>query len=116
MIRKTKYNNKKETRVVGSKIYSFDSKKEAKRFDELYILFRAKKITDLELQPEYVLCGTFKHDGKTIRGAKYIADFRYKKDGDTIVEDVKGMKTIQYQIKMKWFLTLYGKDLIFKEI
>lgn len=116
MIKKNKYSNKKEVRIVGSKTYSFDSKKEAKRFDELYLLFRAKKITDLELQPEYILSKTFKHNGKTIRGTKYIADFRYKQNGKTIVEDVKGMKTIQYQIKMKWFLTIYGNSLIFKEI
>ncbi len=111
-----KYSNKKTVRVVGKETYEFDSLKEARRFDELILLRRAKKIEKLEVQPEYILCKSFKHNGKTIRGTKYIADFRYTQDGKTIVEDVKGMKTIQYQIKMKWFLTLYGDSLIFKEI
>lgn len=113
---KRKYSNKKTTRTIGRETYEFDSLKEARRFDDLILLLKAKKIEKLELQPEYILCGSFKHNGKTIRGTKYIADFRYTENGKTIVEDVKGMKTIQYQIKMKWFLTLYGDELTFKEI
>lgn len=112
----SKYNNKKTSRQVGAKTFEFDSLKEAKRFDELILLLKAKKISNLEVQPEYVLCKSFKHDGKTVRGTKYIGDFRYTKDGKTIVEDTKGFRTKEYMVKKKWFLTIYGDKLIFKEI
>lgn len=111
-----KYRNKKAKRIVGDEVYEFDSQKEAKRFDHLIALLKAKKIFDLKVQPEFILCSSFKHNGKTIRGAKYISDFQYIQDGKTIVEDVKGYKTIQYQLKMKWFLSLYGTELSFREV
>ena len=48
-----KYSNKKVT-IDG---FKFDSKKEAKRYSELKLLLRANKITDLILQPKYLLHG-----------------------------------------------------------
>lgn len=111
-----KYGNKKASRVVNGKIVEFDSKAEAERYDELYLRLKAKEISDLVLQPEYLLSGTIRHNGITFRQVKYIADFRYKLNGKTIVEDVKGFKTDTYMVKVKWFLSIYGNELIFKEI
>lgn len=113
---KNKYNNKPTTRLLGKETIKFDSIKEAKRFDFLYTRLKAKEISDLVLQPEYLLADTQRHDGKTFRKVKYIADFRYTLNGKTIVEDVKGYKTDKYQVKVKWFLSLYGENLTFKEI
>lgn len=90
-----------KTQVDG---ITFASRREANRYLELRMLERAGQITGLELQPEFVLLGTFKHAGQTVRGIKYIADFRYFLDGKEIIEDSKGHRTKDYLIKKKLFL------------
>ena len=111
--KKSKYSAVK-TEINGIK---FDSKKEARRYKELKILEKADEIKSLELQPRFLLQEKFKYNGKTIRKIEYIADFRYiDVKGNTVVEDVKGMKTEVYKIKKKIFLKKYGENLIFKEI
>lgn len=110
-----KYKNKK-VEIDG---FKFDSKKEANRYLELKLLQRAKKISELTLQPSYILQESFKLDGKTHRSIKYISDFRYVQDGITIVEDVKASATFLtdvYKIKKKLFLFKYGSELVFKEM
>lgn len=114
-----KYNNKKTTRVVSGEIVEFDSKHEAHRFDELYLLLKAKKISDLVLQPYYLLMDTQKHNGTTYPKVSYSPDFKYMKDGELIVEDAKSEATKKdkaYRVKVKWFISLYGKELIFNEV
>lgn len=82
----------------------FDSKLEAERYRELRLLEKAGAIKELELQPKFRLLPTFRKNGKTYRGITYIADFAYyDKDERYIVEDVKGYKTKEYQIKRKLF-------------
>ena len=98
-----KYSNKK-VEVDGHK---FDSKKEANRYLELKLQQKTGYISNLELQPEFILQDSFKSGGKAYRAIKYIADFRYIKNGDVIIEDVKGMKTEKYLIKKKLFLKKY---------
>ena len=95
---------------------TFDSLKEAKRYKELKLLERAKKIQDLQIQPCFILQDSFKHKGETHRAIKYIADFSYSMDGVTYIEDVKGFKTDIYNLKKKLFLKKYGEECIFKEI
>ena len=114
----SKHGNKKASRVLGKEVYVFDSQKEARRFDQLYLLAKAKKIQDLIIQPEFLLMDTQSHNGITYRKVKYIADFKYTKNGKTIVEDVKSdhtRKLATYRVKVKWFLSIYGKDLTFLE-
>lgn len=112
--RKSKYRAKK-MELDG---ILFDSKKEAERYSELKMLERAKLITNLELQPKFLLQEKFEYNGKVIRKIEYIADFKYiDEKGNTVVEDVKGLKTDVYNIKKKLFLNKYmNKKLIFKEI
>lgn len=115
----SKYNNIKDYRIVNGTKVVFDSKKEAKRYDELYLLLKSGKITNLVLQPEFKLMDMQKHDGVTYKSVKYVSDFKYIKDGLQIVEDVKSdftRKKDVYRVKIKWFLSLYGNDLIFKEV
>lgn len=69
----SKYNNKK-TQID---MYVFDSAKEAKRYKELKLLERAGEISNLELQPRFLLQDSFKKNGKTYRKIEYIADFKY---------------------------------------
>lgn len=93
-----------------------DSLKEARRFDELYVLAKAGKISDLILQPSFILQEGFRDkNGKHHREIKYIADFKYTKDGEVIIEDVKGFKTEIYRIKKKLLLHKHP-DINFKEL
>lgn len=107
-----KYRNKK-TEIDG---ITFDSKKEADYYCELKILKMGKVVEQFERQVPFELLPSFKNNGKTIRGIKYIADFvvRYK-DGHTEVVDVKGMRTKEYLLKRKLLLYKYP-DMIFREV
>lgn len=99
----SKYKNKK-TQID---MYIFDSTKEAKRYRELKLLEMAGEISNLELQPRFLLQESFKKNGKTYRKIEYVADFKYIEKGKTIVEDVKGLQTDVFKIKHKLFEKKY---------
>lgn len=115
-----KYGNKKIT-VDG---VTFDSKKEYLRWCELCLLEKAGHITDLRRQVKYELIPaqyeeyerysekTGKHLKNGLRCVEkecsYIADFVYKQDGKTVVEDTKGVRTEAYIIKRKMMLYFHG--------
>lgn len=104
--KKNKYNN---TKVVVNGI-KFDSIKESKRHLELKMLLKVKKISELKLQPKFLLSKKVKFNGKTLRSRYYIADFQYIIDNETIVEDVKSIATEEdktYRLKRHLFLSLY---------
>ena len=107
----SKYGNKK-TVVDG---ITFDSKKEANRYCQLKMLERAREISQLELQHEFELIPRqAKGEGiRSERACKYRADFYYvTKDGNQIVEDVKGKRTKDYIIKRKLMKYRYGIDVV----
>lgn len=104
-----KYHSKKTT-VDG---IVFDSQKEARRYQELKLLERCGKIADLECQKRYVLLpaqyATVNGKRKCVeREVCYVADFVYMQGHNTIVEDVKGMKTKDYIIKRKLMRYIHG--------
>lgn len=103
MMMSNKYGAKKITDpVTGEK---FDSKKEYYRWCELRLLQRAGKIADLQRQVKYELIP--KQDGE--RACTYVADFVYKDaDGNSVVEDTKGVRTDAYRIKRKLMLWVHG--------
>ena len=98
----------------------FDSAREAARYKILKEMQKKGEITGLELQPKYELLPSFRYRGQSVRKVVYIADFAYTtKDGQKVVEDVKGYMTKDYKIKKKLFLlklVATGEDIIFKEI
>ena len=100
-----KYGNKKVL-INGIK---FDSKKEANRYYELLLLQKSGEISNLELQPKFLLQEGFKKNGKTYRKIEYIADFKYIENGKIIVEDVKGFSTEVFKLKNKLFEYKYPK-------
>lgn len=101
MTSRSKWHNKPTETPEGK----FDSKKEAERFYELRLLERAGIISGLARQVKYELIPKVGDN----RATYYYADFVYKdKDGNTIVEDVKGIKTDVYKIKKKLMLWRYG--------
>jgi len=116
-----KYGNKKNT-VDG---ITFDSMREAHRYQELKAMQKAGIIQDLKLQVKFVLIPTQREEstevyksgknkgkpkqGKIIeRECAYIADFVYLENGVLIVEDAKGMRTTEYIIKRKLMLYVHG--------
>ena len=94
---------------------TFASKKEMLRYYELKMLLKAGEITNLELQPKYLLLEGFTKNGEWFPPINYIADFKYIENGETIIEDCKGMKTVVYTIKRKLFEYEY-KNLTIKEV
>ena len=101
----SKYRNRKTT-VDG---VDYDSRREGRRGAELRLMERAGLISNLCAQVEYTLIPSQRIDGKVVeRPVKYIADFVYTENGQTVVEDVKGVKTKDYIIKRKLMLWKYG--------
>jgi hypothetical protein len=112
----SKYHSKKVT--YNGEVY--DSIKEWKRHEGLKLLEKAGAIEDLQRQVKFVLIPAQYEpkwfprlnkmgNGKCIeRECAYIADFVYKKDGETVVEDTKGFKTKDYIIKRKLMLKEHG--------
>lgn len=121
-----KYGNKKVT-YDG---IEFDSRKEARRYQELKLLERAGKIQGLELQKVFELIpaqyeatgerytkGTNKGLFKkrlVERAVTYKADFYYIENGKAVVEDIKGYVDpasgafARYTIKRKLMLSVHG--------
>lgn len=98
-----KYKNKK----IQIDMYVFDSVRESQRYKELKLLERDGEISNLELQPRFLLQDSFKKNGRTFRKIEYVADFKYIENGKTIVEDVKGMQTDVFKLKHKIFEKVY---------
>lgn len=97
----------------NTKYRGYDSKREYYRALELKILERAGKISCLKEQVAYELVpaqyGIVNGKKKCIeRSVKYIADFQYVKNGETVVEDTKGFRTKDYVIKRKLMLYVFG--------
>lgn len=93
----------------------FDSKKEYTRWCELKQMEADGAISQLRRQVTYQLIPNQKQDRKVIeRAVKYVADFVYVQDGETVVEDVKGVRTKEYVIKRKLMLYVFG--IIIKEV
>lgn len=120
------YGNRSQSKYKNHKVevdgIIFDSKKEARRYQELKLAEKAGAIGDLKRQVRFELIpaqrepdqrgpkgGTIK--GKIIeRKVEYVADFVYTdlQDGKTVVEDTKGLRTPEYIVKRKLMLYVHG--------
>lgn len=92
---------------------TFDSQKEARRYQELRYLLRMGVISGLERQTPFELIPAQKNEaGKLLeRSVTYRADFTYwDEHGNFIVEDVKSeaTRTREYIIKRKLMLKIHG--------
>lgn len=72
--------------------HTFDSKKEAKRAEELRRMELAGEISDLRYQVIIRIC--------PVPDTKIRLDFTYRKDGRLIYEDVKGFVTMEAKRKL----------------
>lgn len=81
----------------------FDSEAERARYMELKLMERAGAISMLVVHPRYPI---------EVNGARvcvYEPDFVYRDQyGQTVVEDVKGVRTALYKLKKKLFEAVHG--------
>lgn len=90
----TKYRNQKTT-IDG---IEFDSKLEAGRYSELKLMLKAGLIRSFNIQPSFVLQS----------GIRYRADFIvWGLDGIPWVEDTKGVRTKEFNLKEKLWKDSY---------
>lgn len=94
----------------------FSSKLESKRYEYLKELERENKISNLELQPAYLLQESFRKEGELFRKVEYVADFRYydNEKKKEVVEDVKSFITEKdglFRIKRKLYEYRYPTKL-----
>ena len=105
-----KYHNERAERN-GIK---FDSRKQARRYDELMMMLRAGIISDLRLEPQFTLQESYiTETGERIRAVRYTADFSYKFGGKLVVEDVKSKptRTKEYLRNRKFMRSKFGIDI-----
>lgn len=99
----------------------FDSKREARRYMDLWLMQRAGEISGLRTQVKYPLLPKQVHpDGTKERAIDYVADFAYEKDGETVVEDSKGFRntaSAAYRVfVMKRKMMLYFHGITVREV
>lgn len=111
----SKYRNRKLVELINGESVIFDSIIERDRWRYLSLLQRAGEIGALELQPQYELQPGYIRKRKKIRAEHYRADFRYIRNGNVVVEDVKGLRLPLYQSKVKRLLYMH-QDLYFIEV
>jgi hypothetical protein len=106
-LKENKYGNQK-TVVDG---ITFDSRKEASRWQELRLLEKAGEITGLVRQQKIELIPKT----KLYRACYYVCDFIYfdKRENKTIYEDVKGgsFRTKEYLMKRKLLYWRHGIEI-----
>lgn len=108
--KRQKYGNRKARRIMpNGKERTFDSEREAQRYEELMLLLKTGRIQNLRLQQDFTLAEAFvKPSGEAVRAVRYKADFTYYRDGIFVVEDVKGVRTRVYINKRKAMYEKYG--------
>ena len=89
----------KKTRVDG---YLFDSKMEARRYEQLKLLERAKTIERLAVHPKWEI----NLDKTWICDVEM--DFSYMENGKVVIEDVKGHDNVLSKLKRRLFEAKYG--------
>jgi len=81
-------------KTVGSRVY-MKSEVELQRGAELIISQRAGQITNLRFQPRYDLIVN------SDKICTYVGDFEYRENGKIILEDVKPLKFMDGEAKLK---------------
>ena len=123
---KPKKGNKLHAEKVGltmpdGTLMHFDSKREARRYMDLWLMQRAGEISGLRTQVKYELIPKQVHkDGTKEKGIEYVADFVYEQGGETVVEDSKGFRdtsSAAYRVfVMKRKMMLYFHGITVREV
>jgi len=109
-------NKYRNTKTVIDNI-TFDSALEGRRYSFLKMMEKASKISELKLQPSFLIQEGFVFQGKKIRPIIYIADFQYIYNGILRIEDTKSKvtQTAIYLLKKKMLQFNY-RDINFYEV
>ena len=99
----------------------FDSRREARRYMDLWLMQRSGEISNLRTQVKYPLIPKQVHpDGTKERPIDYVADFVYEQGGETVVEDSKGFRdtsSAAYRVfVMKRKMMLYFHGITVREV
>ena len=102
-LRRPKYGNRRRKQDG----FTFDSKKEADRYEQLRSLERAGKVKELIVHPRLGV----KVNGQLV--CTYVGDFRYVdcETGQVVIEDVKGYRTDLYKLKKKLVKAVLGVEI-----
>lgn len=99
----------------------FRSTLEATAYQILQGWQMAGAISNLKLQPVFIIQAKFRRDGKTIRAIKYTPDFSFVSEshpswakGERVIIEAKGFRTQPYLMRRKLFLCKYP-DLRYEE-
>ena len=87
------------------------SQKERDRYNLLLMREKAGEISGLKFQVVFELIPNQRTSKGVLRRCSYVADFVYTENGREVVEDTKGKKTREYQIKKKLMLWRYGIEI-----
>ncbi len=94
---------------------TFDSKVEMRDYQTLKIAQQAGAISNLELQPRFILQEKFTDaQGRKHRASFYVSDFKFVRAGQVVAVDRKGRKTAQYRDKIKRAILQYP-EIVFEE-
>lgn len=98
--RVNKYNNVRTGKYASAA--------ESARAAELWMLQRAGKISDLVEQFNFLLIPA----QGNLKPVHYRADFVYRRDGQMVVEDAKGVATQVYVLKKKLMKLVHNIDIV----
>ncbi len=90
---------------------TFASKREADRYVDLRAQQARGEISGLEIQPQLTLT-TSDPRGITRVVGRYIADFKYRRNGADVWEDAKGVRTELFKWKKKHAEIEYGIEIV----
>lgn len=110
---RNKYNARKTPCAQG---HTHDSGREAKRCNDLHMLQRAGKISDLKIQQQF----RFSIDGRAVKlknghHAGIKVDFVYRENGQDIAEDSKGYVVRDWPLRRAIFCALHP-DIELREV
>jgi hypothetical protein len=102
---RNKYSNRR-TELDG---YTFDSRAEARHYQNRKLELLAGDISGLEVHPRFELQPAYRHPqtGKKVLPIVYEGDVSYMRGGVRYVDDVKGVRTRDFAIKEKLFRFKY---------
>ena len=102
--------SKKHNKYGAKRTGGHASQKEHERANQLKLMQRAGLISNLREQVKFVLIPTQRDTaGKLLeKECSYYADFVYDRNGVTVIEDTKGVRTKEYIIKRKLMSYVHG--------
>lgn len=86
----------------------FRSTLEAETYQILKLWQDAGAISQLELQPRFVIQSGFLYREKRIKPMYYTPDFAFIRAGENVAVEAKGFRTEPYRMRRKMFLQKYG--------